>query len=53
MKFQELTVKYGYFSSSTLVLLRIFLLRSAPAGNHQLVEEDLKEAGTISRISNA
>jgi hypothetical protein len=30
----------------------MFLLRNAPAGNHQLVAEDLMEDGTISRISN-
>jgi hypothetical protein len=35
------------------VLLRIFLLRNAPAGNHQLVAEDLTKDGTISRIINA
>jgi hypothetical protein len=33
--------------------MRIFLLRNAPAGNHQLVAEDLMEDGTISQISNA
>jgi hypothetical protein len=31
----------------------MFLLRNAPAGNHQLVAEDLMEDGPISRISNA
>jgi hypothetical protein len=36
-----------------LVFLRKFFLRNAPAGNHQLVAEDLMEDGTISRISNA
>jgi hypothetical protein len=36
-----------------LVFLRIFLFRNAPAGNHQLVAEDLMEDGTISRKSNA
>jgi hypothetical protein len=36
-----------------LVFLRIFLFRNTPAGNHQLVAEDLMEDGTISRISNA
>jgi hypothetical protein len=30
-----------------------FLLRNAPAGNHQLGAEDLMEDGTVSRISNA
>jgi hypothetical protein len=40
-------------SRGPLVLLRAFLLRNAPAGNHQLVAEDLVEDGTISRISNA
>jgi hypothetical protein len=38
--------------SSPLVFLRIFLLRNAPAGNHQLVAED-QEDGTLSCISNA
>jgi hypothetical protein len=33
-----------------LVFLRIFLLRNSPAGNHQLVAEDLMEDGTVSRI---
>jgi hypothetical protein len=33
--------------------MRIFVLRNAPAGNHQLVAEDLMEKETISRISNA
>jgi hypothetical protein len=32
--------------------LRMFLLRNVPAGNNQLVAEDLMEDGTISRISN-
>jgi hypothetical protein len=32
--------------------MRIFFFRNAPAGNHQLVAEDLMEDGTISRISN-
>jgi hypothetical protein len=32
--------------------LRKFL-RNAPASNHQFVEVDLNEDGTISRISNA
>jgi hypothetical protein len=27
--------------------------RNAPAGNHQLVAEDLMEDGTVNRISNA
>jgi hypothetical protein len=35
------------------VFLGIFIPRNAPAGNHQLVAEDLMEDGTISRISNA
>jgi hypothetical protein len=35
------------------VFLRIFLLRNSPAGNHQLVAEDLMEDGTVSRISFA
>jgi hypothetical protein len=39
-------------SRGPLLFLRI-LLRNAPAGNHQLVVEDLVEDGTISRISNA
>jgi hypothetical protein len=42
-------------SSSTVpcFFLRICLLRNAPAGNHQLVADDLMADGTISRISNA
>jgi hypothetical protein len=40
-------------SRGPLVFLRTFLLRNAPAGNHQLVAEDLMEDGTVSRISNA
>jgi hypothetical protein len=40
-------------SRGPLVFLRIFLLRNAPAGNHQLVAEDLMEDGTLSHISNA
>jgi hypothetical protein len=40
-------------SRGPLVFLRIFLLRNSPAGNHQLVAEDLMEDGTVSRISNA
>jgi hypothetical protein len=40
-------------SRGPLVFLRIFLLRNAPAGNHQLVAEVLMEDGTISRISIA
>jgi hypothetical protein len=40
-------------SHGPLVFLRIFLFRNAPAGNHQLVAEDLMEDGTISPISNA
>jgi hypothetical protein len=40
-------------SRGPLVFLRIFLLRNAPAGNHQLVAENLIEDGTVSRISNA
>jgi hypothetical protein len=35
-----------------LVFLRPFLLKNYPAGNHQLVAEDLMEDGTISHISN-
>jgi hypothetical protein len=31
----------------------VFLLRNAPAGNHQHVAEDLMEDGTIGRISNS
>jgi hypothetical protein len=42
-----------FMSRGPLVFLRLFLLRNAPAGNHQLVAEDLMEDGTISRISNA
>jgi hypothetical protein len=34
-------------SRGPLVFLRIFLLRNAPAGNHQLVAEDLMEDGTV------
>jgi hypothetical protein len=33
--------------------LKLLLLRNAPAGNHQLVAEDLVEGGTISSIRNA
>jgi hypothetical protein len=40
-------------SRGHLVFLRIFLLRNAPAGNLQLVAEDLMEYGTISSINNA
>jgi hypothetical protein len=40
-------------SRGPLVFLRIFLYRNAPAGNHQLVSDDLMEDGTICRISNA
>jgi hypothetical protein len=40
-------------SRGPLFFLRIFLLRNAPAGNHQFVAEDLMEDGTVSRISNA
>jgi hypothetical protein len=40
-------------SRGPMVFLRIFLLRNASAGNHQLVAEDLMEDGTVSRISNA
>jgi hypothetical protein len=40
-------------SRGPLVFLRIFLLRNAPAGNHQLVAEDLMEEGTICCISRA
>jgi hypothetical protein len=40
-------------SRGPLVFLRIFLLRNAPAGNHQLVAEDLMEDGNISHKSNA
>jgi hypothetical protein len=40
-------------SHGPLVFLKIFLFRNAPAGNHQLVAEDLMEDGTISSIINA
>jgi hypothetical protein len=40
-------------SRGPLVFLRIFLLRNAPTGNHQLVAEDLMEDGTTIRISYA
>jgi hypothetical protein len=33
--------------------LRTFLLRNAPAGNHQVMAEDLVEDGTISRTCNS
>jgi hypothetical protein len=44
---------HRFKSRGPLVFLRIFLLRNAPAGNHQLVAEDLMEDGTVSCISNA
>jgi hypothetical protein len=40
-------------SCGPLGFLRLFLLRNAPADNHQLVAEDVMEDETISRISNA
>jgi hypothetical protein len=39
-----------FMSRGPLVFLRIFPLRNAPAGNHQLAAEDLMEDGAISRI---
>jgi hypothetical protein len=41
------------FKSRGPLVFLIFLPRNAPAGNHQLVAEDLMEDGTLSRISNA
>jgi hypothetical protein len=40
------------YRNKKLPIFRIFLLRNAPAGNHQAVAEDLVEDGSACRIIN-